>query len=175
MDRVQAEVEQSQGQTVYVPVYSQIQTGDNERVFFFTVTQGQTVYVPVYSHIYTGDKEQPFDLTVTLSIRNTDARRPMEVPRIRYHDSKGELVREYLAEPIRLGPLETTRFVVKESDRLGGSGASFVVIWRATSQIAVPVMETIMIGTRGGQGLSFSSRGKAISEPQLSQSTGSHR
>ena len=128
-------------------------------------SQGQTVYIPVYSHIYSGDREQPFDLTVTLSIRNIDTQTAMEITTIKYHDSKGKLVREYLTEPISVGPLETTRFVVKESDRLGGSGASFVVTWRAVSQIAVPVMETIMIGTRGGQGLSFSSRGKAISEP----------
>ena len=34
--------------------------------------KGQTVYVPVYSHIYSGDREQPFYLAATLSIRNTD-------------------------------------------------------------------------------------------------------
>jgi hypothetical protein len=128
-------------------------------------SQGQTVYVPVYSHIYSGDREQPFDLTVTLSIRNTDADTAMEVTRIRYHDSHGKLVREYLTEPVMVGPLATTRFVVKESDRWGGSGASFVVTWKAASRIATPIVETIMIGTGGGQGLSFSSRGKVMSEP----------
>jgi len=128
-------------------------------------SQGQTVYVPVYSHIYSGDREQPFDLTVTLSIRNTDADRSMEVTRIRYHDSHGRLVKEYLTEPVIVGPLATTRFVVKESDRLGGSGASFVVTWKAASLIATPIVESIMIATRGGQGLSFSSRGKVMSEP----------
>jgi hypothetical protein len=36
--------------------------------------KGQTVYVPVYSHIYSGDREQPFYLAATLSIRNTDTK-----------------------------------------------------------------------------------------------------
>ena len=30
--------------------------------------KGQTVYVPVYSHIYSGDRELPFYLAATLSI-----------------------------------------------------------------------------------------------------------
>ena len=36
------------------------------------LSKGQTIYVPAYSHIYSGDRERPFLLTVTVSIRNTD-------------------------------------------------------------------------------------------------------
>ncbi|MEJ2475807.1 MAG: DUF3124 domain-containing protein, partial [Desulfobacterales bacterium] len=36
------------------------------------LTQGQKVYVPIYSHIYSGDKENPFLLTAILSVRNID-------------------------------------------------------------------------------------------------------
>src|SRR5258708_1445930 len=36
------------------------------------VVAGQTIYVPVYSQLRTGDRGQPFDLAVTLSIRNAD-------------------------------------------------------------------------------------------------------
>ena len=36
------------------------------------LSDGQTVYVPIYSHIYSGIKARPFDLAATLSIRNTD-------------------------------------------------------------------------------------------------------
>jgi len=44
-----------------------ISAGDISSLF-----KGQTVYVPGYSHIYTGDKERPVLLAVTVSIRNTD-------------------------------------------------------------------------------------------------------
>ncbi|HSO18374.1 MAG TPA: DUF3124 domain-containing protein, partial [Desulfosarcina sp.] len=33
-------------------------------------SRGQTLYIPVYSHIYSGDREKPVYLAVTLSIRN---------------------------------------------------------------------------------------------------------
>ena len=36
------------------------------------LSAGQTVYVPIYSHIYSGNKARPFDLAAILSIRNTD-------------------------------------------------------------------------------------------------------
>jgi len=36
------------------------------------LSNGQTVYVPAYSHIYFGNNEKPFSLAVTLSIRNID-------------------------------------------------------------------------------------------------------
>jgi hypothetical protein len=34
--------------------------------------ESQTVYIPIYSHVYIGDQERPFYLTATLSIRNID-------------------------------------------------------------------------------------------------------
>jgi len=41
------------------------------------LSDGQTIYVPAYSHIYSGNREQPFLLTVTLSIRNIDPKHQM--------------------------------------------------------------------------------------------------
>jgi len=43
------------------------------------LSHGQTIYVPVYSHIYSGNKERPFFLTVTLSIRNIDPKHPPSI------------------------------------------------------------------------------------------------
>lgn len=58
---------------------------------------GQTVYVPIYSHIYSGDREHiPFLLAATLSIRNTDPDQPITVTAIDYYDSDGKLLKKYL-------------------------------------------------------------------------------
>jgi hypothetical protein len=43
------------------------------------LTDGQTIYVPVYSHIYSGNREHPFLLAVTLSIRNIDPKHPIKM------------------------------------------------------------------------------------------------
>lgn len=128
-------------------------------------SSGQTLYVPAYSHIYGGDKENPFLLTVTLSIRNVDPKRPITVMAVDYHGTRGGLVRRYAPEPVELAPLESLRFVVPESDATGGSGANFIVVWKAGRPTNPPIVEAIMIGTKNQQGISFCSRGQEIVDP----------
>lgn len=123
-----------------------------------------TVYVPVYSHIYIGDQARPFLLAVTVSVRNTSLTEPLVLTGAAYHDSDGALLQNRLKEPLTVKPLGTTRFLVAESDRDGGSGAKFLVEWRSQRPITPPVIEAVMIGTGGQQGISFTSRGVTIKE-----------
>jgi len=128
------------------------------------LSRGQTVYVPVYSHIYIGDKETPFYLAVTVSIRNTDQASPINITDVDYYDTNGKLIKKYLDKPVQLGANGSTRFVVKESDDKGGSGANFIVKWNTDRQVNTPIVESVMIGTRYQQGISFASRGQVIAE-----------
>lgn len=128
------------------------------------LSRGQLVYVPIYSHIYYGDREQAFLLTGTLSIRNTDPAHPITLLKVDYYDSDGKLVRKNLSRPVNLGPLGSTRFVVKASDTSGGSGANFLVQWKADNEVNTPILEGVMIGAAGQQGISFTSRGQAIKD-----------
>jgi hypothetical protein len=125
-------------------------------------SRGQTVYVPIYSHVYRGDKEQQFPLAATISIRNTDPAQPITILSVDYHDSEGRLLQQYLMSPLRLAPLASTRYVVKETDMSGGSGAKCLVRWKAASPASLPVIEAVMIGTRAQQGISFTVRGVAV-------------
>lgn len=126
------------------------------------LSKGQLVYVPAYSHVYYGDRERRILLAATLSIRNTDLDQAITIVKADYYDSDGKLIKSYLLEPIKLGAMASTRFVVKESDTRGGSGANFLVQWRAETEVNEPIMEGVMIGAAGQQGISFTSRGKAI-------------
>ena len=54
-----------------------------------SLSNGQTLYVPGYSHIYSGDQERPVLLAVTVSIRNTDPVRSIVVTAVDYYDSDG--------------------------------------------------------------------------------------
>jgi len=128
------------------------------------LTRGQTVYVPVYSHIYSGDTARPFLLTAIVSIRNTDPRGSIVLTAVDYYDSEGNLVRKYLEKQVALKAMASIRFIVKESDRRGGSGANFIVKWQSESAVNPPIMEGVMIGTQMGQGISFTSRGQPIQE-----------
>jgi len=126
------------------------------------LSKGQTVYVPVYSHIYSGDRERPFYLTATLSIRNTDPRHSITLSAVNYYDSDGSLLRSYLEHPAGIKPLGSTRYVVKESDKSGGSGAKFIVKWESDQEVNVPLIESVMISTQTQQGISFTSRGQVM-------------
>jgi hypothetical protein len=121
----------------------------------------QTIYVPAYSHIYYYSKKHRIQLAVTLSIRNTDLKHPIVVTSVRYYDTPGQLVREYVEKPVRLTSLASIDFVVEERDTSGGSGANFIVEWMAAERVNEPVVEAVMISS-GTQGISFVSPGRVI-------------
>ncbi len=128
------------------------------------LSSSQTVYVAIYSNIFSGPKEHPFNLAAILSIRNTDLHNQLTILSAEYFDNDGKTLNEYAKTPITLAPLASNHFSIKESDESGGLGANFSVKWKSTKEINPPIIESIMIGTRSGQGISFVSQGKVIAE-----------
>ena len=128
------------------------------------MVMGQTVYVPAYSQIYHGDKAHAFDLTVTLSIRNTDIKHAVTLISVEYYNSEGKRLKNYIDGDTKVGPMAFARYIVNESDQSGGAGASFRVKWKSDAGVTEPVIETVMIGTRTQQGISFTSRGVVVRE-----------
>ena len=126
-----------------------------------SVVAGQMVYVPVYSHIYAkGGK--PFLLEATLSVRNADMQEGITVTSVRYYDTKGNLIKDYLETPMLLKSLETAEFLVPQKDIKGGSGANFIVEWLSETKVNKPVIEAVMIGTEDATSISFVRTGIAI-------------
>jgi hypothetical protein len=128
------------------------------------LSQKQTVYVPVYSNVYSGPRKRPLQLEATLAIRNTDPSATLRITAIDYYDTAGKLVRRHLKRPQTLGPLASADVHIEERDVSGGFGANFIVRWEADRIINTPVIECVMIGATGGQGISFVSPGQEIRE-----------
>ncbi len=128
------------------------------------LSKGQTVYVPVYSNVFTGPRKLPFQLATTLSLRNTDLSASILVTSIDYYDTTGKLVRRYLEKPLALGPLASSFVHIEEKDVSGGFGANFIVRWSANKVINAPIIECVMIGATSGQGISFVSPGQEIKD-----------
>jgi Protein of unknown function (DUF3124) len=126
------------------------------------IVASQVVYVPVYSHVYTADNAEPLNLAATLYVRNTDRERSIILTGAEYFDSDGKRIRDFLPSPLRIGPLAAVDFFVKENDVSGGAAPSFLVQWVATEAASDPVVESVMIGTMGTQGISFTSPGRVI-------------
>ncbi len=127
------------------------------------IVDGQTVYVPVYSHIY-ADGGRPHLLETTLSVRNLDPKRAIAIKSVKYFDTKGRPVKEYLDGDLRLGPLETAEFLVEKRNTRGGSGANFIVVWDAEEPVYEPLIEAVMVGFSGNNSISFASPGRALIE-----------
>jgi Protein of unknown function (DUF3124) len=129
-----------------------------------TQSQGQVVYVPCYSHIKLANG-QDYKLAINLSIRNTSQTESLTVVSVEYYDSQGELKKDYVPqEETVLAPLATVDVFVGEDDMTGGSGANFLVTWKAQKSISEPIVEAVMVGTGGSQGVSFTSTGRLLKE-----------
>lgn len=122
----------------------------------------RTVYLPVYSDVHHMEKSREFGLAITVSIRNTDPRHNITIDSVRYFDSKGKLVQEFLAKPLTLRPLASHRLVVEENDSRGGPTPCFVIVWQSEAKVSPVLVEGIMISTKASQGLSFITRGREI-------------
>ena len=123
---------------------------------------GEVIYVPVYSHIFQGDKASKQPLSSTLVIHNIDPSKPIQVTSVRYYDHSGAQIKEYTDEPITLGPFASANFVVGIGEDRGGVGANFIVEWQGDDTPASPIVQAIMSGGTGTQGLSFVTQGKVI-------------
>jgi hypothetical protein len=122
----------------------------------------RSAYVPAYATVQAGGGRTRIDLATTLSIHNTSRERSLLVERIAYFDTDGQLVQEYLSEPITLPPLGTRQAFVAAEDRRGGAGANFLVDWRAEPAASEPVIEAVMIGSLGTTSYSFATRGHPV-------------
>jgi hypothetical protein len=127
-------------------------------------TDGTIVYVPVYSSLYLGvsTRQQTVDLAATVSVRNTSSLHPITLEWVRYYDSSGKQLRDYLEKPSALPPLGSVEFVIQRSDAAGGPGANFLIRWNGPADVDEPVMEAVMFGQSGNTGVSFTSRGQAV-------------
>lgn len=119
-------------------------------------------YVPVYSSISMSAGRLRGDFSVTLSIHNASETRPLVLKRIAYFDTSGKMVESYLKTPVALKPFSTIEVFIAATDVRGGTGANFVVDWAATSEIAEPAVEALMVGSVGPGHYAFISQGRPI-------------
>jgi hypothetical protein len=120
--------------------------------------------VPAYSHVFKGDNAAEHNLAITLMIRNTDFRNPITVTTVDYYDDDGKLVKKLIDKPLKIRPMATGSFFIKESDTSAGIGANFIVNWEADKAINVPIIEAVMTSIRLNQSAVFISPGQVIRE-----------
>jgi len=133
------------------------------------LTKGQTLYLPIYSHMVYGNlgksgKASSVLLSTLVSIRNTDARRPIRVLSARYFDTNGKLIGERVPAPVVLPPLGTLELFVELNDASGGSGANFIVKWEAEQAVNPPLVEALHANMDGGKAVIFMTQSAPLAD-----------
>ena len=123
----------------------------------------EIVYVPVYSDIYHLDGTKRFLLTTTVSVRNISLKDRAYVLNAVYNDSYGKQLRSFVSKSILLKPLESIEYVIEDAEDKGGAGASFIIEWGGSKNSNQMLIQSVMIGTSGQQGISFTAKGEVIS------------
>ena len=128
---------------------------------------GQTLYLPVYSHIWHGEMDSKGKAAKTLvsvlvSVRNIDPVRPLRVTSAQYFDTEGKRIKEYLAAPRVIPPMGTYELYVPTSDDSGGSGANFLITWKADGSINAPVVEGLHANLPVGRSIVFLTQARVI-------------
>lgn len=134
---------------------------------------GSTVYVPVYSNLNLGlnIKQRIVELAATVSIRNVSQSEPIVIEWVRYYDSAGRRIRDFVDTPSALAPLGSVEFVIERADTAGGPGANVLVHWNGTDGIDPPVIEAVMVGQSGNAGISFTSAGRTLTSERHNEAS----
>lgn len=123
----------------------------------------QVVYVPSYSRVLTQEgRSEP--LASTLVVHNVSRQSKIRVERVDYYDRAGQLLETLVSEPVELTPFGSMNALVPIGSVGDGIGANFIVTWSSEEPVLPPIVEAIMVGGSGTQGISFTSRGRVLSQ-----------
>lgn len=106
------------------------------------LSTGQTVYVPVYSNIIAGSRKVPVHLSNTLIIRNTDMHNEIQVTVADYYDSKGALIKKFYSQPVKLAPLETKYVYLSDREKEGESGPISLFVGAPAKRL-IPLLSNV--------------------------------
>jgi len=124
------------------------------------LSAGQSLYLPVYANVQYGDRDgsgntRQLPVSALVSIHNTDLDRPMRVIAARYYATDGKFIRNFLATPRVLKPMETLEFLVERRDVAGGSGSNFVVQWAADAMVSPPLVQALHLEIQTNRSIVF--------------------
>jgi len=124
------------------------------------LSNGQHLYLPIYSVIQYGDRDRSgsareLPVSSLVSIHNTDLDRPIRLVAARYYATDGKFLRDFVTSPRVLKPMETVEFLVERRDVVGGSGANFVIQWDAAVPVSPPLVQALHVELQTNRAIVF--------------------
>ena len=124
------------------------------------LSNGQHLYLPIYSVIQYGDRDRSgaareLPVSSLVSVHNTDLERPIRLLAARYYATDGKFLRDLVPSPRVLKPMETVEFLVERRDVVGGSGANFVIQWEAAVPVSPPLVQALHVELQTNRAIVF--------------------
>ena len=127
------------------------------------LVKGQTLYLPIATSYLTDDFS--FTVNSTIVIHNTDPDHAINIVKLDFYNSGGQLVKPYLQQPLKLNPSAGTRIHVKHPvSGEEGSAAHFIIQWQADTKVIEPLVGGLLLGARGTRGYSFGTTPRIVQE-----------
>lgn len=127
------------------------------------LVKGQTLYLPIATSYISDDYS--FNVNATIVIHNTDPDHAINIVKLDFYNTSGQLVEKYLQQPLKLNPSAGTRIHVKHSvSGEEGMAAHFVIQWQAKTKVVEPLVGGLLLGARGTRGYSFGTTPRIVQE-----------
>lgn len=115
-------------------------------------------FLPIYSAIRYLHNDL-FSVAVTISLRNPNPTLPLDIPSALLVGNQGEPLKDFIEQkPITIPPLGTAELFLRNIDFPQHSGASMIIAWEGPAKASPPLTESVMVGSKGSQGMAFNSR-----------------
>ena len=124
------------------------------------LSNGQLLYLPIYSVVQYGDRDRSgaareLPVSALVSVHNTDLERPIRLLGARYYATDGKFLRDFVPSARVLKPMETVEFLVERRDVVGGSGANFVIQWEAAAPVSPPLVQALHVEVQTNRAIVF--------------------
>jgi hypothetical protein len=127
-------------------------------------SKGQTLYLPVYSNIPYQIDTTMFDMSAFVAVHNTDLRSSIYLTSVLYFDQSGRLVDDFLKNIKKeIFPMATENFYIPYEDQ-SGTGANFLIEWIADTLVNSPLVESVTLCLKPNNTVAILSRGKIMRE-----------
>ena len=128
------------------------------------LSKEQTLYLPLVSHVYLGAKNKPYSLTKTFCFRNRDRNNAVSLLSIEYFNGSGASLGNVLKKSLSIEPMASFQIPVgsPKPDKSKQGSPCLIVRWKAEKPVTPPLVQCIMIGAAGQQGISFSTTATPI-------------
>ena len=122
------------------------------------------IYAPLYQEAVIDHRGRRLDLAATVYVRNLSRKHALTVESVTMVDGNGKPGARCVEGRKRLGPLATLRLLSPRCPTETGEPC-ILLRWSAPQPVPPPLVEVIMMGTAGQQGISLTSRGVPL-EPE---------